>query len=118
MRHLATFLDRTEGMIAISYLKANGIHAVALEGSTLATNPALTFSLGGFRIAVNDSDVSSAKELLHKLPKEELETCPNCGSTEISRNISWLGSFINLIHGVPFAFKGHKLRCGKCEEPL
>ena len=61
---IASFVDRSEAVIAEGLLKANGVEPLVPELYTLAADPGLIFALGGYRILVRTDDVEHAREIL------------------------------------------------------
>lgn len=61
---IASFVDRSEAVIAEGLLKTNGIEPLVPELYTLAADPGLVFALGGYRLLVHEEEEAAARAIL------------------------------------------------------
>jgi hypothetical protein len=98
---VATFATVVESEACRSALAAAGFRVVAGDQFMLQVDPALGPALGGFRLAVPESEAEDARSFLAAADGGELSAglavCTTCGSQDIAavRSVSRSGTFLN-----------------------
>lgn len=86
---LEAYYDPMLAEIILGRLEANGIPCFLADENTLAANPFYNQAIGGVKIKVFEHDLEKcrailAEEVVPQSVDEELISCPNCQSTNVS----------------------------------
>ena len=116
---VASYFHPTEAHIAAGRVEAEGI-PVHLHGiNHVSANWLLAVALGGVKLQVPSQFVNQAREVLeteYEMGEDELEKCPECGSSDItSHTSSWKLSIlaIHLLY-IPLPWRKDQAQCRDC----
>jgi hypothetical protein len=115
MQIVAAYPTSELAYLAASRLESSGIEVEVRDEATIAVNWIYSPVIGGVKIAVDESEVADALEILRQLPTEEgILTCPHCGSREVTvRTLSPAGG-IFLVLNVPLPLALQTADCRSC----
>jgi hypothetical protein len=85
---IATFWQPTHAHIARLKLESEDIDCVIIDENLVATDWLYANAVGGIKLQVPEEHAAAARELLHLADRnfaEEVERCPECGSTDFLR---------------------------------
>jgi len=132
-KHLVTVKTFTEPTIAYIYqgkLKTKKIKSYIKNSEIITMNPLYSNAYGGVKSQVNETDVAKARQIISKiedkgkirktsmLPRKTAnKKCPNCNSTNISKEKISKSAFALgiLFLGFPLLFFQKKYHCFKCK---
>jgi len=114
---VARFGDSISAHAACSRLASEGIEARVVDEHMITMDPLLGYALGGIKVVVSPENAAAAREILgSRAPAEEQETCPRCGSTNLTAHRAGRRSaFLSiLLLGLPIGRARAKMRCEDC----
>ena len=84
---LRTFDNYFYANITLTKLEDAGIECWLKDENTVTIDPILSNAIGGIKLAVKESDVPDALQLLQQFDEEYMRSvkCPQCGETTITR---------------------------------
>lgn len=116
---VSTHYDLPTAIVQQSLLNSHGIPAYLPDYHLGATAWVYLPALRGLRLAVPESDVEAAREILGDLSNwidvPEDEHCPACGSDDIFRPASWLLALLSVLTiGPPLLIQSRRRHCRTC----
>jgi DNA-directed RNA polymerase subunit RPC12/RpoP len=87
VKEIARFYDPEEAKIAAGFLRAEGFDVTLPEEHTLAVQPELRFTLGGFRLLAPTEQAFLATKMLESVKRGGSgPACPECGGRRVLRD--------------------------------
>lgn len=117
MKIIATYSKPEEAHLAAALLEGNGIAVNVRDADTVGNYWMYSNAVGGVKVAVAESDVELAREIL-ELPKEanSLLACPHCGSGNVKMREMNLVNAITVALGFVLPFGAKKIDCLDCQK--
>jgi hypothetical protein len=93
---LRTFDNYFTANILLARLQDEGINCELKDEYTVTIDPLLSNAIGGIKLAVYQSQVGRAEELLHKYHAENVQNalCPDCKAVAIDEEIRPVNSLL------------------------
>ncbi len=115
MRVIAAYPSLELAHLAASRLESAGLAVELRDVETISLNWIYSPVIGGVKLAVDETEVADAMEILRLTPSEEgILSCPHCGSREVSvRPLSAAGG-VFLVLNVPLPLALQTADCRAC----
>ena len=116
MMTVASYPTVEEAALAASRLESAGIETFLKDDLTVSSYWFYSPAVGGVKVAVNDDDVPSAREILQAPTVETgLLVCPHCGSSRVrTRVLSPVPAVSIVLLGWPIPWRQQTVDCLDC----